>query len=135
MGIQFIGTGGRLVIFSASGGTTLNDGLCAQNTSYRVTVSKQTAQCQESAEEEVFTSLVSHELSGTYNYQTNDTTMLFGIGSDNAWANYYTQNGTTLFSGTVQATAVDDSQGGRGTVETMSVTLRNNGSPTVGFGV
>jgi len=135
LSIQFIQTGGRLVFKDSAGGSTLFDGLCGSQTSYRANTSMQTAQCQESAEEEKFTSLVTHEVSGTYNYQTDDTTSVFAVGSSSAYAIYLSQNGTTLFAGSVLVTNVEDSQGGRGTPETVSITAANNGSPTTGFGV
>lgn len=136
MAMQFVENGGRLIILASSGaGTPLHSGLCASQTSYRATVNQSTAQCQESAEEEKFTSLVSHELSATYNYQVGDTSKLFGLGDGTLYAHYLAQNGTTLFSGSVLITSVSDNQGARGSVETQDISLTNNGSPAVGFGI
>jgi len=135
MAIQFVSTGGRLVFKDSAGGSTLFDGLCGTQTSYRASSNFSTAQCQESAEEEKFLSLVTHEVSGTYNYDTTDTSNVFGVGDGTVYAIYLTQNGTTLFAGSVLVSNVEDNQGSRGTAETMSITASNNGSPTVGFGV
>jgi len=132
MSIQFVSTSGRLTIKDTSGGSVLFDGTCGTNTSYRASSSQTTAQCQDSAEEEVFTSVVTHELSGTYNYQTDDTTSVLGLTNTSKYAVYLSQNGTTLFAGTVLLTSAEDSQGSRGTPETVSISARNSGTPTTG---
>lgn len=134
MAQQFIVSGGRLVFKDSAGGSVLFDGLCGSQTSYRANTNISTSQCQESSEEEKFVSLITHEVSGTYNYQTDDTSGVFGVGI-NAYAVYLSQTATTLFAGSVIVTSVDDSQGGHGTVEQMSITATNNGTPDVGFGV
>lgn len=134
MAIQFVSTSGRLTFLATAGGASLFGGLCQNNVSYRASTNLSTAQCAEDAEEQKFVSLITHEVSGTFNYQVADTDSVFNVGTD-AFAVYLSQNGTTLFAGSVIVTSVEDSQGNRGSAETVSISATNNGSPSVGFAV
>jgi hypothetical protein len=135
MATQWVQNGSRLVLKATAGGATVFDGTCGTQINYRANTTISEAQCQESANAEKFVSLINHEISGTFNYQVTDTDSVIGVGSSAVYGIVKTQNGTTIFAGSVLVTNVEDAQGAHGTQETMSITLTNDGAPDVGFGV
>jgi hypothetical protein len=132
MAKAFVKSGGRLIIKSSAAGSTLFDG-CSTNVTYKATAQVTDSQCQGEIVPEKHISSVSHEITGAFVLLLSDTAGGLGVITQNCYAVYLNQNGTTLFAGSVISSSMGDNQGNQGSAESMDISLVSDGTPDTGW--